>query len=60
MRDDAKELAKHEDRQRPTRPPLCQGDQAPGRRRVFRQLRAVCVDQDVGIDRDQDRPSMCS
>jgi hypothetical protein len=60
MGGDAKELAEYEDRQRPSRPPFRQCNEALGCRRVLRQFRAVSVDQDVGIDRDQDRPSMCS
>jgi hypothetical protein len=58
--DDAQELAEDEDRQRPSALSFRQGDQPPGRQRMLRQLLAVGVNQDVRIDRDQDRPSMCS
>jgi hypothetical protein len=58
--DDAQELAEDEDRQRPAGLSFRQGDQPLGRRRMLRQLLAVGINQDVGVDRDQERSSMCS
>jgi hypothetical protein len=60
MGDDAKELTEDEDRQRPPAASFRESDQTPSRRRMLRQLLAVGIDQDVRVDGDQDRSSMCS
>jgi hypothetical protein len=60
MRDDAQEFAQDEHRQRPAAASFRQSNEPLGCQCMLRQLLAVGVDQDVRVDRDQERPSMWS
>jgi hypothetical protein len=60
MGDHPQELTEREDRESPSRITLGELLQRLSGILVLRRLRVIGVDEDVGIDRDQLRPSMRS